>query len=47
MIREVETDALVGADLERDVTSALISVLGRLPGIQLFVLDAVVQHFKK
>lgn len=37
----------VGADLERDVKSALTSVLGRLPGIQLFVLDAVVKHFKE
>jgi hypothetical protein len=29
------------------VTSALTSVLSRLPGVQLFVLDAVVKHFKE
>lgn len=36
----------VGADQERDVTSALTSVLGRLPGIQLFVLNTIVKHLK-
>ncbi|KAK4684344.1 hypothetical protein P7C73_g5840, partial [Tremellales sp. Uapishka_1] len=37
----------VGADQERDMTSAVTSVLGRLPGAQLFVLDAVVAHLKE
>ncbi|ORY34969.1 hypothetical protein BCR39DRAFT_515848 [Naematelia encephala] len=36
----------VGADQERDMTSAVTSVLGRLPGAQLYVLDAVVKHFR-
>ncbi|WWD20080.1 hypothetical protein CI109_104554 [Kwoniella shandongensis] len=36
----------VGADQERDMTSAVTSVLGRLPGSQLFVLDAVIKHFR-
>ena len=34
----------VGADQERDMTSAVTSVLGRLPSVQLYVLDAVVRH---
>ena len=38
---------LVGADQERDMTSAVMSVLGRLPGAQLFVLDAIVKHLKE
>lgn len=37
----------VGADLERDVSSAVTSVLNRLPGAYLFVLDAVVKHFRQ
>lgn len=37
---------VVGADLERDVSSALTTVLSRLTGVQLFVLDAVISHFK-
>jgi hypothetical protein len=37
----------VGADLERDVSSAVTSVLSRLPGSHLFVLDAVVKHFRE
>ncbi|KAK8849456.1 hypothetical protein IAR55_004789 [Kwoniella newhampshirensis] len=36
----------VGADQERDMTSAVTSVLGRLPGSQLFALDAVIKHFR-
>ncbi|WWC93065.1 uncharacterized protein L201_008030 [Kwoniella dendrophila CBS 6074] len=36
----------IGADQERDMTSAVTSVLGRLPGSQLYVLDAVIKHFK-
>lgn len=38
---------LVGADLERDVSSAVISVLNRLPGAYLFVLDAIIKHFRQ
>ncbi|WRT69442.1 uncharacterized protein IL334_006428 [Kwoniella shivajii] len=37
----------VGADQERDMTSAVTSVLGRLPGSQLYVLDAVIKHFRE
>ncbi|KAL7424901.1 Rho-GTPase-activating protein 8 [Cryptotrichosporon argae] len=37
----------VGADQERDVTSAVTSVIGRLPAVQLFVLNAIVQHYKE
>lgn len=37
----------VGADLERDASNAVTSVLSRLPGSHLFVLDAVVGHFRK
>lgn len=37
----------VGADQERDMTSAVISVLGRLPGVQLYVLDALIGYLKK
>lgn len=37
----------VGADLERDPSSAVTSVLSRLPGSSLFVLDAVIGHFRK
>lgn len=37
----------VGADQERDMTSAVISVLGRLAGVQLYVLDALVGHMRK
>jgi hypothetical protein len=37
----------VGADQERDMTSAVTSVLGRLPGAQLYTLDAVVKHLKE
>ncbi|WVQ79532.1 hypothetical protein IAT38_001631 [Cryptococcus sp. DSM 104549] len=36
----------VGADQERDMTSAVASVLGRLPGSQIFALDAVIKHFR-
>ncbi|KAK6908958.1 hypothetical protein I203_102965 [Kwoniella mangroviensis CBS 8507] len=36
----------IGADQERDMTSAVSSVLGRLPGSQLYVLDAVIKHFR-
>jgi len=39
--------AVVGADLKRDVSSAVTSVLNRLPGAYLFVLDAVVKHFRQ
>jgi hypothetical protein len=38
---------VVGADQERDMTSAVTSVLGRLPGAQLYTLDAVVKHLKE
>ncbi|RXK38051.1 hypothetical protein M231_04721 [Tremella mesenterica] len=34
----------VGADQERDMTSALTSVLSRLPSICLYVLEALVKH---
>nr|XP_019043257.1 hypothetical protein I302_07831 [Kwoniella bestiolae CBS 10118]OCF22187.1 hypothetical protein I302_07831 [Kwoniella bestiolae CBS 10118] len=37
----------IGADQERDMTSAVSSVLGRLPGSQLYVLDAVIKHFRE
>ncbi|OCF37050.1 GTPase activating protein [Kwoniella heveanensis BCC8398] len=37
----------VGADQERDMTSAVTSVLGRLPGSQLYALDAVIKHFRE
>jgi hypothetical protein len=37
----------VGADLERDASSAVTSVLGRLPGSHLFVLDALIGHFRR
>ncbi|WVR08274.1 hypothetical protein IAU60_005321 [Kwoniella sp. DSM 27419] len=37
----------VGADQERDMASAVSSVLGRLPGSQLYVLDAVIKHFRQ
>ncbi|BEI80589.1 hypothetical protein CcaverHIS002_0111180 [Cutaneotrichosporon cavernicola] len=36
----------VGADLERDMTSAVRSVVGRLPTSQLFTLNAVIKHWK-
>nr|XP_018260514.1 GTPase activating protein [Kwoniella dejecticola CBS 10117]OBR82672.1 GTPase activating protein [Kwoniella dejecticola CBS 10117] len=36
----------IGADQERDMTNAVSSVLGRLPGSQLYVLDAVIKHFR-
>lgn len=37
----------VGADQERDMTSAVTSVLGRLGGIQIFVLDALVGYLRQ
>jgi hypothetical protein len=37
----------VGADQERDMTSAVISVLGRLSGVQIFVLDALVGFLRR
>ncbi|GFZ50185.1 hypothetical protein JCM24511_07940 [Saitozyma sp. JCM 24511] len=40
-------DSDFGADQERDMTSAVTSVLGRLPGAQLYTLDAVVKHLKE
>lgn len=40
-------DVTVGADLERDASSAVTSVLSRLPGSHLFVLDAIVKHFRE
>ncbi len=43
----VLTDVSVGADQERDMTSAVTSVLARLPGAQLYVLDAVIKHLRK
>lgn len=37
----------VGADQERDMTSAVTSVLARLPGAQLFTLNAIVKEWKE
>jgi hypothetical protein len=42
-----QADNAVGADLQRDVSNAVTSVLNRLPGAYLFVLDAVVKHFRQ
>ncbi|CAK9784874.1 hypothetical protein CC85DRAFT_257483 [Cutaneotrichosporon oleaginosum] len=36
----------VGADLERDMTSAVTSVVSRLPASQLFTLNAIIKHWK-
>lgn len=36
----------VGADQDVDMTSAVASVLGRLPGSHIFALDAVIKHFR-
>lgn len=37
----------VGADLERDTSSAISSVLARLPGSQLYTLNAIIKYFKE
>lgn len=36
----------IGADQERDMTSAVTSVIERLPACQLFSLNALIKHFK-
>lgn len=37
----------VGEDQERGMTSAVTSVMGRLPSVQLHVLTAAVQYLQK
>lgn len=37
----------IGADLERDTSSAISSVLARLPASQLYTLNTVIKYFKE